>query len=831
MCLEEARGKRGAPRRAAVPAEWSCFAPRSEVSPELMHELRSSQSVVGVSTEGQWVRVKWRSREACLKVSREYLPKQRHVDVREGDVDPVARWLQESGAEVGRPRRCYLDFEADSRHALSDLPRARILCWALSTDADGDRPARPVARGVLEADTDAAEREMLVALSRALDDFDQVLAWNGDFFDFPLLAARSERLRLPVEWRRWLWLDHLALFRRMNANASESGDEKQSMALGKVAQRLLGRDTHKTIDVSRSWEAWCEGDKERAALVADCADDCLLMPLIEERTGYIELLQTICEACGVFPDSRGMSPRAQVEAYLMRLGAAQGYRAPMTPPFSEEKRESFAGAFVMEPVKGIHRDVHVADFSRMYPSIILSWNMSPETWRPLVRLRETAADRPSYLSHLPDTVRPLPPKHCVAPRTEAVFATEPKGLLVVALEQVLALRKQWDKQKAALPPGTVEWKEADRRSGAYKITANSFYGVIGSPFSRYFVREVGESVSTTGAWLIGETIKYAEARGFRVLYGDTDSIMVRCSRAEFEEFVRACNAELYPRVLAAQGCVRNETSIAYEKAFDVVVFVGKKRYAGRYLHFKGTAATKDSKPEIKGLEYKRGDSVRMAREFQRRVVEDILAGASGPVHEDAFVELVERERARVLEEPLVLADVMVSKRLSKAPKEYQRKTKKNGEPSALPPQVEVAYMLKDRGLTVRAGMMIDYVVVDGASSPATYAPAEGFEGEVDRYHLWEHLVYPPTQRVLEAAFPEVDWERFEKVRPKVVRRAEKRFSGQGMLPGLDDAVPIAPARPGEALLCGRCKRRARMTGEKWCGECTRAVTGGGMDRP
>jgi hypothetical protein len=67
---------------------------------------------------------------------------------------------------------------------------------------------------------------------------------------------------------------------------------------------------------------------------------------------------------------------------------------------------------------------------------------------------------------------------------------------------------------------------------------------------------------------------------------------------------------------------------------------------------------------------------------------------------------------------------------------------------------------------------------------------EEYAGYADRFYYWEHLVFPPTQRLLEAAFPQTDWTSYAKVRPKKVRDcAEKRYQaaletkGQMRIPG------------------------------------------------
>ena len=771
-------------------AEHACFLHRSHVTDELRRTLKSSRHVVGLCDEGEWVRVRWVGRDilrrACAKGG---WFEQQEIPTFEGDVSPVRRWMIDTGAEVAKPRRAYLDIETDSRVPFSSKLSARILCWALVDGVTGE-----VMSSVLETDTDDAERRLLVELWQALEAYDQVLAWSGDSFDFPVVQARTERRGIAVETRRWLWLDHLVLYRRMNMSAAESGAEKQSMSLGAVSAAVLGEA--KLVDLGElggetSWAMWEAGDAvvampdgtrvtSREKLRLYCVDDAAKMRRIEEKTGYVELLQTLCEATAVFPDTRGIGPKEQVESFVMRLGLTRGLHFPTIQWVDDnaegsETAETFRGAFVLPSQRGILRDVHVADFSRMYPSIILSWNMSRETWQPGVVLRESSTSRPVYLSHLPLKEYPIP-EGCCAAATDAVFVNEPQGVLALAVAEMLRLRAEWDARKAACPPGTAEWKEADRRSSAYKIASNSVFGVAGSPFSRLYERAIGEAITQTGAWLLKQTIAEAESQRWNLhtVAGDTDSgFFVGCSDDFFRAFVKSCNEDLYPRLLAERKCARNHVKLAYEKKFDRLVSVAMKRYAGRYAHFKGTPANEDSKPEIKGLEFKRGDTAKLARELQAEVVDLLLGGGIlrkrvERCEEDpaVFAQLLDRWKTRVLEGELALPDFVMSKRLSKPVREYARKTKLDGSFAAQPVHVEIARLLQERGRDVTPGVRIEYVVVDGKASPQKCIPAEDFAGEFDRFYLWEELVYPPTLRVLQAAFPGEDWSRWERVRPK-----------------------------------------------------------------
>lgn len=738
-----------------APAEYTCFIKVADLDEANERRLRELRHVIGMKKEGSWWRVKWRDYNILKKACGSDGPfAKAGLKVYEADVNPVRRFLTDSDVKIQRPLRCYIDLEVDSRETFATMTqgKARILSWALSDDT-----GRKV-YGILEREDDESEVLLIGDLWDELLAYDQVCAWNGDRFDFPVLHNRSSTLEISIEPRRWLWLDHLGVYKRFNMNVSESGDEKESMALDRVAEAVLKRGKYEGFDARKVYESWRDDPQ---LLIDYNIEDTVLMRDIEAETGYLELHYTVCEACSTLPDSRGTNPTNFVEGYMLKLGMEFDQHFPTK--FDLVPDHKFEGAYVMEPTKkGILTEVHVCDFASLYPSTIISWNMSPETLTDFVT-KEDVTQRPSYLRHVPAKTYELPEGHCVVPITDKVFRIDKKGILPIALERLNALRKVWTERKDQETPGTPKWKEYDRRAGAYKIAANSFYGVQGSIFSRFHVRDVAESIAQAGKWLILQTHEEASKRGFESIYADTDSLFVTgVSRKRFSEFVNWCNVELYPRLLKEKGCVTNAVKLAYEKEFSRLILIRKKRYAGKYAHFKGKEATADSKPEIKGLEYKRGDTLKLARDFQYRVVEMLLFEEIEDV--DAYRDEIRKWRDWILEGELKLEDVRMSKQLSREVHHYSTKTKKDGSMAALPVHVEVAKVLQEQGFEVGEGVRIEYVVVDGRS-PLQAIPAADFDGEVDRYYLWEALVYKPTLRLLEVSFPDHKWKDYLKVRP------------------------------------------------------------------
>lgn len=769
------RDEAGRLERRSVHAEYASYHKVAQVPDDLRREIENSRYVRSTRVEGEWFRVGWRDRQVrddmCLGVGPERLSplRSRGVDHYEADVHPVRRFLTDTGASIQKPRRCYLDFEGDSRVSFERKEDARVLAWAL-TDDDGNKY-----QGVLEEDTDGDEQDLLTRLWEVMKAYDQVLAWNGDNYDFPVLKARTRARGIRVDQRRLLYLDQMDLFASMNMHSAESGDEKTSLALNAVAKSLLGHGK-KDFDARFTWQAWenrtpCEGslagdDERRCKRCRKCMadynmEDAVLMPAIEKKTGYADVLFAICEVCHVLPESRALGNAHQMDGFMLGFGRDRSIHFA-TKKYREGKQEKYKGAWVMEPKEGagILRNVHVFDFASLYPSVILTWNMSPETKVPTVP---------------PDQA--LPPGVCRAPYTGICFDTAVKGILPMALDVLLDMRAPWKKLKASLPPGSEEWHDANRKDNAYKVAANALYGVTGSPWSRFFDREIAESCTQSGKWLLEQTLQAAEReRGWAAVYGDTDSGFVAgTDRTAFIDFVQWCNKVLYPKLLTEVGCVDNRIKNDNEKGFSILVFVTAKRYAGYYSYYKGKDADPDNpKCEIKGLEYKRGDAALLARQLQEQVI-DMLRTES---RAEAYKAEVRKVLDHVLRDELPVEEISISKALQKELEDYIVKTKKDGSPGSVLPHVQIGNIMQQRGQQVTAGTKMRMIVVDGDDTSLRVIPAEDYDpadpekSQFDRFYLWEKLVYPPTLRFLKAAFPTTDWSTgLERVRPPRGKKA------------------------------------------------------------
>ncbi|NJL44353.1 MAG: hypothetical protein HC945_03505 [Nitrosarchaeum sp.] len=162
----------------------------------MIRELRSSKLILGVRDEGEWLRVRWRSREVLKRLTdpKKGLFATKEIKVFEADVDPVRRFMIDTDGEVDRPRRIWVDIEADSRVPFAMKSRARILCISL-VDVESDLRWTLC----LDEDTDEDERRLLGEFWSVLSDYDQIVAWNGDRYDFHVIRERTKLRGFKVD--------------------------------------------------------------------------------------------------------------------------------------------------------------------------------------------------------------------------------------------------------------------------------------------------------------------------------------------------------------------------------------------------------------------------------------------------------------------------------------------------------------------------------------------------------------------------------------------------------------------------------------------------------
>ncbi|GIZ53369.1 DNA polymerase II [Noviherbaspirillum aridicola] len=564
--------------------------------------------------------------------------------------------------------------------------------------------------------------QMLVRLNEWLDthDPDAVIGWNLVQFDLNVLRRHGQRLGIPLRFGRGgaelEWREHGSRRHFFAAAAGRliiDGIEAlrsatwnfPSFSLEYVAQALLGEG--KAID--NPYQRMAEIDRrfaeDKPALARYNLKDCELVTRIFDKTGLLDFLLERASVTGLAADRSGGSVAAFEHLYIPMMHR-QGYVAPN---LGDVQGESSPGGFVMDSRSGLYDSVLVLDYKSLYPSIIRTFLIDP------VGLVEGGGAGPDASVPGFRGARFSRHRHCLP----------------------AIVRQIWQGREAAKREGN------QALSQALKIIMNAFYGVLGSGGCRFFDPRLASSITLRGHEIMHRTRELIEARGYPVIYGDTDSTFVWLGRAHDEQEALAIGAELVGHVNRFwQEHLRREFGLesALELEFDTHYrrFLmptirgsdqgSKKRYAGLVRKADGS-----DELVFRGMETVRTDWSPLAQRFQQELYLRIFRGEP---YEEYVRDYVRRTLSGELDELLVYR-----KRLRRELDEYQRN---------VPPHVRAARIADEynrrqgRPLQYQDGGWIRYVI-----TVAGPEPMEALRSPID----YEHYLTRQLQPVADAILP------------------------------------------------------------------------------
>ena len=451
----------------------------------------------------------------------------------------------------------------------------------------------------------ADERQLLLSLLAWFTEHDPdiIIGWNVINFDFNLLQKRYDlygiKFAIGRDGRTPYWRTNKASeqqFIEISGRVILDGIDLlktatynfPSFSLDNVANTLLGIGK-KVDDVdNRLQEITDNFHHNKTALAAYNLEDCRLVILIFKHTQLLEFAMLRAQLTGLSIDRMGGSVAAFTNLYLPKLHRS-GYVAPNMGD-GDQGFES-PGGFVMDSTPGLYQNVLVLDFKSLYPSIIRSFNIDPMGLIEGLKSPESAIEG-----------------------FDGAYFSRDKHFLPDIITELWKERDIAKKDKnAAL-------------SQAIKIIMNSFYGILGSTGCRFFDPRLSGSITKRSHSILKTTKLWIEAKGYQVIYGDTDSIFVHVGDEKTAEESRALGKTLqsfineqWQALLLEQFNIVSELEIEFETHFIKFLMptirgqdVGtKKRYAG--LVQKG----EEQQLVFKGLESVRTDWTELAKQFQR----------------------------------------------------------------------------------------------------------------------------------------------------------------------------------------------------------------------
>jgi len=627
--------------------------------------------------------------------------------------------------EGGNPKLTTLAFDIETYNPMG-APREKVdpvimVSWA--GKGEGVLTTKQVSKPFVR--TVDSEKAMLEEISRVVaeEDPDILFGYNSANFDLPYLDARAKATGAQLKLGRFkgqikqskrglttgvkiAGRVHMDIYPMLRFFGHIGMIKVPDYTLRTVAA-LLTKSGKREMKRDEIWKLWDSND------ISDLAEYSLVDSRVTKEIGdrYMQV-EAELSALARFPlyDTSLATSGQLVENLLMYEAAGKGMLIPPKPAgsmISERLSAPIQGAYVKLPEPGIYENIAVLDFRGLYPSIIVSYNIDPGTLVPPQEENQPAEGETN-----------------ISP-TSAVFLKKPTGLIPYVLNYLIDFRVKLKRQLKTLDKDSDEYKILHARSTAIKVVSNSFYGYLVYARSRWYSRECGESVTAYGRKHIMETIDKAEKMGFRVLYGDTDSLMfLYKSKEDVLAFMKEVNASLPEKM-----------ELELEGFYPRGVFVSKKGGEERGAKKKYALLGEDGRIKIRGFELVRRDWSSIAKKTQLSVLEAILKDGS----KEKAVKIVRETIERLNSGKVPMEELTIVTQLKKDPR---------GGYEVQSPELSAAHKGMERGIPMETGSVVSYVITKKGKSISEKAELAEFAKDYDPDYYVNNQILPSVMKIL-----------------------------------------------------------------------------------
>ena len=487
---------------------------------------------------------------------------------------------------------------------------------------------------------------------------DIITGWNSTLFDIPYLVSRIDKVfgndakntlspfgmtrkrnvrmnnkeLLAYDIKGVSQLDYLDLYRKFTYTAQES------YKLDYIAEVELGKN--KLESGFDTFKEFYENDWNR--FIDYNIIDTKLVDELEDKMKLIELIATMTyDAKANFNDIFSAVRTWDCLLYNHLLD-----KNIMIPQRKTTQGRRIEGAYVQEPMPGQYDWVMSFDATSLYPSIIMQYNMSPDTLVPgmLDSTVEGLLDKTVKVG-----------KYAMAANGQQ-FTKEKQGLFPEIVEKFFDDRQRYKKLMQQAQKAHEQDKDDKHLNNiakfnnfqmARKIQLNSLFGALANEYFRFYDDRIAEGITMTGQFIIRETAKALDEYLNKIcdtqdemysFYSDTDSCYITMDKLVQKFFSKLPKDKIIDNldkigeekiekaINKAMHKLAEYTNAFEEKIFfkreaiaDRGIWVAKKRYALNVYDNEGVRYT-EPKLKVMGLEIVRSSTPAPVRKSLREAV-------------------------------------------------------------------------------------------------------------------------------------------------------------------------------------------------------------------
>jgi DNA polymerase elongation subunit (family B) len=506
---------------------------------------------------------------------------------------------------------------------------------------------------------------------------DIITGWNVNFFDIPYLMRRIDRVlgnsfskklspwdvvnerKIYVKGNEEISfdifgvavLDYLDLYRKYTYTAQESY-KLDNIAFVELGEKKLENPEDNFRDFyAKHWDKF----------VSYNIHDTKLVDRLEDKMKLIELMITMAYNARINYEDVFSQVRMWDSIIYNHL---KDRKIVIPEKTRSNKTEAFEGAFVKDPILGLHKWVASFDLNSLYPHLIMQYNMSPET---LTEEKIHGISVEKLLNKQVDTSYGHRQDLAVSANGWC-YRKDVRGFMPELMEQMYINRSKFKKQMLKVQQEYEKTKdkhllkEISRLNNlqmAMKIALNSAYGAIGNQYFRYFDVRIAEGITLSGQlsirWMADELNRYmnkilkSEDKDY-VIAIDTDSIYLSledlvehtCAGKTDEQKIKYMDKicedafqpfidTTYQKLADYMNAYDQKMQMKREVLADTGIWTAKKRYI---LNVHNSEGVQYAQPKLKvmGLEMIKSSTPQVIRSKMKEVLKVILAGDESKLH-------------------------------------------------------------------------------------------------------------------------------------------------------------------------------------------------------
>ena len=533
---------------------------------------------------------------------------------------------------------------------------------------------------------------------------DVVTGWNIEFFDIPYLINRITKLfgedeakklspwnklrpYKTVKFNRELnsysidgvaVLDYIELYRKFTYS------QQESYRLDHIAHIEVGE---KKVDYSQFESLHQLYKHDYQKFIEYNIKDVELVEKLEDKMKLLELALTLAYDNKVNYEDVFTQVRmwdAIVYNYLKKKNI-------VIPQMKRgEKKSAYEGAYVKDPILGMHQWVASFDLNSLYPHLIMQYNISMETllepakytdeMKQFIATKKINVD--TLLSQQIDT-RELKDFNVGITPNGQMFSNKEQGVMPEIMDTMYKDRTRYKKlaieakkkiETVLEDKNQVEYleKQVARYNNlqlAKKVTLNSAYGALGNQYFRFFDIRIAEGITTAGQlsirWIEQKINKYMNlllksGNEDYVIASDTDSIYLNMgplieklyhdtsdTKKVIKFMNKVCEEKIQPHIDASYqeladyvNAHSQRMEMKRESLADKAIWVAKKNYILNVYDSEGVAY---AKPKLKmmGISAIRSSTPSACRVKIKEAIDIIINKSQDDLH--VFIEKFRKE--------------------------------------------------------------------------------------------------------------------------------------------------------------------------------------------